>query len=195
MRSTPPATCSHCLAARVELSKLRSDERPRLGAAPLANISHAQARTAHARGPRRTPRAREAAGAGRARVEQLVAARQVRLLPVVLDDVPHHGALGVPEHQAGPSCLIDAEQVQLRAQFPVVPARAGGPWAPGRHARPEFGGQHAPLGRRSAQLPGCPPGLHLAPRRPLQRPRVTGSRRSARSACAPTTALQPTQQH
>ena len=72
------------------------------------------------------PSMRRAGRAGRAREEELVAARQVRRAPVVLDEVAHHGALGVPEHQPRARRLVDAEQLQLRAQLPVVPARNTG---------------------------------------------------------------------
>ena len=45
----------------------------------------------------------------------------------------HHGSLGVPEHEARPRSLADAEQAQLLAKLPVVPAHHSriqglGPW-------------------------------------------------------------------
>ena len=54
--------------------------------------------------------------------DQAVAGGQVLLLPVALDQVAHDAALGVPQHQARPRGLPQAEQVQLLPQLPVVPA-------------------------------------------------------------------------
>ena len=48
--------------------------------------------------------------------------RATHLLPVGLDEVPDHGSLGVPENEAWPRTLVQAEQIQLCAQLAMVPA-------------------------------------------------------------------------
>ena len=40
----------------------------------------------------------------------------------------HHGSLGVPEDEAWPRSLADAEQAQLLAQLPVIPAQHPPSW-------------------------------------------------------------------
>ena len=58
------------------------------------------------------------------RVQQVVPARQVDVLPEVLDHVAHQRTFGVPEHQ--PSAhffLLDGKQVQILPEFAVVAAR------------------------------------------------------------------------
>ena len=60
-------------------------------------------------------------------VEQVVAALEVYILPEPLDHVPHERPLGVPEHQPSAHVLLlDGEQVEILAHFPVVaPGRLG----------------------------------------------------------------------
>ena len=40
---------------------------------------------------------------------------------MILDDASHLGAPGMPEHQAAADFLVDAEQAEFLAQFPVIP--------------------------------------------------------------------------
>mmetsp|Transcript_242 Transcript_242/g.520 ORF Transcript_242/g.520 Transcript_242/m.520 type:complete len:650 (-) Transcript_242:126-2075(-) len=54
------------------------------------------------------------------RVEQLVPAAHVRLLPVLLHQVAHRRALGVPEDQPSARRLLDGEEVELLAESAVV---------------------------------------------------------------------------
>lgn len=55
-------------------------------------------------------------------VDELVACLHVFLLPVSLYEMPHEGALGVPEHQTSPSAFIQAEQIQVLPYSPVISA-------------------------------------------------------------------------
>ena len=54
------------------------------------------------------------------RVQQLVAALKVRLLPVGLHQVAHHRALWVPEDEAAARRLLDRKEVEVLADEPVV---------------------------------------------------------------------------
>ena len=54
------------------------------------------------------------------RHQQLVAARRVHVLPVVLDEVAHARALRVPEDQPRAGVLLDREQVERLAEHAVV---------------------------------------------------------------------------
>ncbi len=57
------------------------------------------------------------------RVEQLVAAFEMRLAPELLDQQTHAGAAGVPEHQTGSGFILDREQIEILADAPVVAAQ------------------------------------------------------------------------
>ena len=58
------------------------------------------------------------------RVQQVVPARQVGVLPEVLDHVAHQRAFRVPEHQpAAHLLLLDGKQVQILPELAVVAAR------------------------------------------------------------------------
>mmetsp|Transcript_16868 Transcript_16868/g.41828 ORF Transcript_16868/g.41828 Transcript_16868/m.41828 type:complete len:320 (+) Transcript_16868:702-1661(+) len=54
------------------------------------------------------------------RVQQLVAALEVRLLPVSLEQAAHLRALGVPEDEAASRVLLDGEEVEVLADLAVV---------------------------------------------------------------------------
>ena len=54
------------------------------------------------------------------RVDNLVAARVVFLVPILLDGSADAASHGVPVGQAGPSFLVKAEQVQVTDQPPVI---------------------------------------------------------------------------
>ncbi len=54
------------------------------------------------------------------RVDEVIAALELLLLLELLDLVPNHGALWLPEDQSGADLLIHGEEVQLLAQPAVV---------------------------------------------------------------------------
>ncbi len=55
------------------------------------------------------------------RVDELVAGLHVLLLPMRLDEMPHHCALGMPEHKPGSRTLVQAEEVQFLSYPSVIP--------------------------------------------------------------------------
>src|SRR5262249_55092642 len=52
--------------------------------------------------------------------DQLVAPPPVLVLPEVLEDLPHDGAGGMPEDQPRARGLLDAEQVERRAELSMI---------------------------------------------------------------------------
>ena len=56
------------------------------------------------------------------RVDEVVAAREVLVAPVVLDLLADEAALRVPEDEAGARLVGDREEVELAAQLAVVAA-------------------------------------------------------------------------
>ena len=54
------------------------------------------------------------------RVDEQIAAAQALVFHPVFHHLAHHGALGVPEDEAGSGEFLDAEQVELLAQQTVV---------------------------------------------------------------------------
>ena len=54
-------------------------------------------------------------------VDEFVPPLDVFRFPEFLDLAPQAGSGGVPEDQTGAGFLADAEQIQGRAEFPVVP--------------------------------------------------------------------------
>ena len=99
-------------------------------------------------------------------VEDVVAAGPVALAPVLLDDGPDAGALGVPEDQAAAELLGGAEEVELGAE-PAVVALLG-------LFEQGAGGRRAPCwsGRRCRRCAGAG---RRARRPSSRRPRPRGS--------------------